>query len=463
MGSDRARSAGASPGVGSTPVGEVTASDLRMIMRDGIAFSIMMGLGETLFPAFAVAVGLSDLAAALVSTLPMLAGALLQLVTPWGVGWLRSHRRWVVACARVQALSFLPLLGGLALGAVPWPLLFGAASLYWAAGLGAAPPWNTWLEDLVPKPIRPRFLARRSRACQATLLASLLAAGGVLDVGERWEIPTLAFGALFAAAATARLVSSHYLRRHSEPRPVRQDALQVHPILFVRRLGEGQGRLFTHLLLMQLAVHVSAPFFAPYILGPLELDYAEFTLVVATAFASRIASLPLLGRIAERRGSGFLLWLGALGIIPLPLLWLYPGPLAYLLALQVLGGAAWASFELATAMAFFESIAVQERTSVLSLFNLANALAIAVGSGLGAGLYLGLEASPLLWVGIFVASACIRLLAVVPLRGVDTAAFPSDPVELRDIAARPSSGAIDRPVLASLTDDDPSGTGDPRG
>ena len=45
--------------------------DLRSMIGDGIAFSAMVGLGETYVPAFALAAGHGDLAAGLVATLPM--------------------------------------------------------------------------------------------------------------------------------------------------------------------------------------------------------------------------------------------------------------------------------------------------------------------------------------------------------------------------------------------------------
>ena len=70
----------------------------------------MVGLGETYLPAFALAVGLGELVAGLVASVPLLAGGVLQTVSPWGIRRLGSHKRWVVLCATVQSLTFLPLL-----------------------------------------------------------------------------------------------------------------------------------------------------------------------------------------------------------------------------------------------------------------------------------------------------------------------------------------------------------------
>lgn len=70
----------------------------------------MVGCGETYLPAFALALGLGPLAAGLIASLPVLIGAVVQLITPFGVGWLGSNRRWVIGCTTLQAISFLPLV-----------------------------------------------------------------------------------------------------------------------------------------------------------------------------------------------------------------------------------------------------------------------------------------------------------------------------------------------------------------
>jgi len=92
--------------------GRPLRADLSAMVWDGVAFGAMVGLGETYLPAFALALGHGAVTAGLVASLPMLCGALIQLVTPAAVGLLDSHRRWVVLCATLQALSFLPLVAG---------------------------------------------------------------------------------------------------------------------------------------------------------------------------------------------------------------------------------------------------------------------------------------------------------------------------------------------------------------
>src|SRR5262249_54123491 len=69
--------------------------NLRNSMSDGAAFSVMVGTGETYFPAFVLAMGMGEIAAGLVASIPILVGAILQMVSPAAVVKLGSNRRWV--------------------------------------------------------------------------------------------------------------------------------------------------------------------------------------------------------------------------------------------------------------------------------------------------------------------------------------------------------------------------------
>ena len=115
-------------------------------------------------------------------------------------------------------------------------------------------------------------------------------------------------------------------------------------------------------------------------------------LLTATSFVSRVVVLPLLGRLAERGRAAHLLQLGALGIVPLPALWLITDDFRFLLALQTFAGCAWAAVELATLLVFFDALEQETRTSVLALYNVGSAAAVALGSLLGAGLFVALGA-----------------------------------------------------------------------
>ncbi|MFM8890832.1 MAG: hypothetical protein ACKOTB_04250, partial [Planctomycetia bacterium] len=116
--------------------------DLWVTTADATAFSLMVGCGETYIPAFALALGLGPVAAGMTASLPVLVGAIFQLVTPLGVAWLGTNRGWCIACTAVQALSFIPFATWAFRGHASLPELLVAASVYWSAGMAGAPAWN---------------------------------------------------------------------------------------------------------------------------------------------------------------------------------------------------------------------------------------------------------------------------------------------------------------------------------
>lgn len=424
--------------------------DLRASVRDGVAFSVMVGLGETYLSAFALALGHGEVAAGLLATLPMLAGAAFQLGTPLGVRWLRSYRRWVVLCAACQALAFAPLVSGALLGDLSLAWIFVAAAAYWGFGMATSPAWNAWMGELVPPERWAAFFAHRNRMSQGALFLAVVLAGLLLHRSHAAaEPPVLVFGGLFASAGCARLLSAGFLSRQSEP-PGLADSLRTlsGPELQARfRHGPG-ARILVYLLSMQLAVHLAAPLFTPFLLERLDFSYGEFMAVTAAAFLARVVVLPGLGRLAAARGTGPLLWLGALGIAPLPVLWLALDSFTGLLALQAFAGAAWAAVELATVLAFFEQLEQRERTSVLAVFNLVNTVAMALGAVLGGLLFLRFGG----YAAVFALSALARFATLPLLRGVGTVEPPVSVGPLRTLAVRPNSGAIQRPVLPGAPD-----------
>jgi MFS family permease len=339
-------------------------ADLRAMLGDGLAFSFMVGIGESFVAPFALALGFGDATAGLVVTAPMLAGALLQLVTPSAVGILGSHKRWVVLCAALQAASFLPLVAGALLGHIAIELLYLTVSFYWGMGMATSPAWNTWAGTLVPPSRRARFFARRARWSQASLLAGLTGGGLLLELGATRGEPVGIYAVVFGAALLARGLSARFLGLQSEPRPVPLGETRISPraIRNHMRVG-GHARLLAYLLVFQSSVWIAAPYFTPFMLGPLGLDYLEFTALTGSAFLARIVALPALGRLAHRGGTRRLLWLGSLGIVPLPSLWLVSDSLVWLFALQLVSGVAWAAFELATLLSFFEHIPQYSRSS----------------------------------------------------------------------------------------------------
>jgi MFS family permease len=361
--------------------------NLRNSVSDGAAFSIMVGIGETYFPAFVLALGMGEIAAGLIASIPLLLGAALQLISPAAVVWLGSNRRWVITCVALQAASFVPLIAAAIWGHMPVVGVFAAVALYWGGGLGAGPAWNTWMETVVPFRVRAPFFATRTRFGQAGTLLGFLAGGVALQYGRNTGQVLGAFAAIFAVAAACRAFSARFLSRQTETRAVHEAQRSVTLRELAGRIRAGSSeRLLLYFLAVQVAVQISGPYFSPFMLGHLKISYLDYVGLLAASFVAKIMMLPACGRFAMRFGVRKLLWVGGIGIMPCSGLWLYAHTFWQLVAIQFLAGAVWAAYELAMFLMFFEAARRDERTSILTLFNFANAVALVLGALFGGAL-----------------------------------------------------------------------------
>jgi MFS family permease len=394
--------------------------DLLVSTIDAMAFSVMIGCGETYFAAFALALGLGPVAAGMVAAVPVLVGAVIQLAAPLGVAWLGSNRRWVIACTIVQATCFVPMVAWALRGqATLWELLV-AASLYWSAGMAGVPAWTEWMATLVPGNLRTPYFAHRNRLGQYSVFLGFMASGLVLQWGERRAAVLPTFAAMFAVAGIARLVSTACLWSCREPRAADTEPVAAEPVgqrvaRSLRRMaGSRSGPLVAYLCCFVFGAQMAAPYFTPYMLRELGFSYHAFMLVFATAFLTKALVLPGIGRFASRVGPVRVLWLACLAIMPLTLLWLPSANLGYLLVVQVIAGACWAAYELAVALLFFEVVQDRERTGVLTVYNLGLAVATVAGAGCGGFLLRSLGEGPTAYAAVFAVSTLLRL-ASLPL------------------------------------------------
>ena len=428
--------------------------DLAWIWRDGVSWSVMVGLGESYLAAFTLACGHGEAASGLIASAPLVAGAALQLAAPALAVRMGSLKKWVVFAAVMQALVFLPLAFGAWTGGLGLVALFACATAYWAFGLGTGPAWNTWVGELVPRSVKAGFFAGRTRASQVGTFAGLAAAGVLLRYGGSWlpGAPQLgAFALIFAAACLARAISASYLARQSEGPglPAGYRALGFGE--FTRRIAAGgEGRFVRYVIAVQLAAQVAGPYYTPFMLKELEFDYLTYMSLLATALLGRVAALPLIGMLAKRRGVHVTLRIGGVGVVFATLLWALSQNLPWLYAVQFASGAVWACYELSIFLLFFDTIPAHERTSMLSWYNFLHSSATLVGALLGGWLLqtLGHDHGAYLW--LFAVSSGLRAATLVLLVRLGRVTAVVVPMATRPLSVRPATGGMERPIVTTL-------------
>jgi MFS family permease len=219
----------------------------------------------------------------------------------------------------------------------------------------------------------------------------------------------------------------------------------------VSSLARGPNtRLLVYMLAVQLAVWMSAPYFTPFMLTHLKLSYGGFTVLICASLVVKVLCLPMLGRFCRKWGVNRTLWSSGSLIACVPALWILDGGYLYLLILQIVAGAIWAAFELAMLLAFFESIPKHQRLGLLTIFNVANAAAIALGAVVGGAVLSFFESGRGAYYVLFALSTAARLMPLLLLVKMPHLKLRTWFMATRSIAVRPSMGTIERPVLASL-------------
>lgn len=417
---------------------------LRLSLGEAMFHAVMLGLSESWLGALAVALGHGPLALALLATVPLLVGALAQLASPFLETHLGGRKRLVVAGAVLQAFAQIGFVWIAGSGESRLLPLLGIKTVFWASGAVIAPAWGAWMGTLTEHVSRARYFAVRSSLSETALLLAFGGAGIWLHGAD--PLDSLGrFTAMFAVALVARTVSASFLVGQWDPGGGPSGASE--PVLTRVRAAatSSRWRVAIYLGVMWFGGHVAIPFFTPYMLRVLQLDFGTFAFLLALSILAKAVSFPLCHRIADRIGLRQLLVVAGIGVAALPLWWAAFDSLAMLVIVQLLGGVAWAGLEYASFQLLLQSSSAEHRLEFLSLASSLSGVMQLAGALTGSALLSGIG-----YEGLFVASAILRGVAlgvlIVAVRPLDFAArLPR--VFVRLLGTRPTAGAIRTAVL----------------
>lgn len=343
----------------------------------------MIGFGEMYFSPLALLLGASPFQVGLLATLPMLLGSLFQLYATQ-LAHRVGDKHWVVASAITQSIVCLLV------AAIAWTqwagfeALLALVTVYWMLNLGISPAWNSWMGRMIPASVRGRYLSRRTIPVQLFVFLSILAAGGILQVsqGLRWG-PALGFLVCFSIAGLARAGSAHFLTLQHDPGKGLERARPSLRGALAGFRSQSYGRMILLLVAIIGSASISGPYFVPYWLEALELNYAQYTALAAISVIARVVAAPYWGEIARNYGNRRALQVALVLIVPLAAMWMISDSFVYMFCLQILAGFAWAGYDLCHVLNLFDVTDDRNRAQVLSLFSLLNGGAIVAGSLLG--------------------------------------------------------------------------------
>jgi MFS family permease len=386
--------------------------------------------GGAFLVGYAVSLGSGPVMVGWLAALPFLA-QVAQVAGAWlteRTGSRKGLTLIFVGAGRAAWLLLIPVafLGPGRETRIAMVLVVGAAS---GLALAGAVPWLTWLGDLVPRKVRGRWVGCRQQIVGVVTVCCSLGGGWLLDTLTRARSAPFAFAAVFGAAGLAALLSLVLLA--AQPVPVRSQAPRV-------GLREGFGAVFAPtgfrkvlaaFLLWNVAVGLSAPFFALYMFRNLRMSYTLVALQMALTAAASLAANPLWGRMVDRFGVRPVLLLNAGLVSAVPLYWLFPTP-EWLWPVwfdAVFSGIVWTGFNLAAFSLPFAVTPPRGRAYFLAVLSLATGLGFGIASVLGGYLAKWLDAfrwqAPwgtvlLSFHVVFIVSSLLRLLAALRMRSL---------------------------------------------
>ena len=358
---------------------------LNYSVRDGVAWSLMFGAGESYLQAFAVFLKATTAQITALSAVPLLLGSIAQLASARVAGYAVRRKTLIFAGVVLQSLAWLPII---ALAVVPVEasvtLLIAAVVLYYIGGQFAAPPWSSLISDLVPERRRGRFFGRRTQLMSIMTFASLSAAGLALEFFEQRALAHWGFAAIFAVALVARLYSLAQLMGMHEPL-ARLAPLTLPPLagLLERMRGSNFARFALFVAFMNLAVAIASPFYTLYMLRDLRFSYLEFTAASAFSVLMQFAALNLWGRLSDVFGNLRVVQITSIMFPAFPILWvLFPNFWA-ILVFQFFGGVAWAGFSLAAGNFLYDVAPPEKRAAYSAVHQALSNTAVFGGALLG--------------------------------------------------------------------------------
>ncbi|MFO7602688.1 MAG: MFS transporter [Gammaproteobacteria bacterium] len=402
-----------------------TDASLRHSVRDGAAYSLMAGSGESYFTAFAVFLKASTAQISFLASVPPLIAAFAQLLSAWLGHRTGQRKKIILGGALLQALVWAPMaILPLYFHEYAVEVFICCVILFYAFGNLVAPQWSSLMGELVAEKKRGRYFARRTRISSMMSFVALVAAGVVLHSFDQSASAQPGFLLIFGFALLARLVSVYHLSRMHDPAghvaalEVRMDKLFWQPL---RHSTLSRFALFFSL--MQFSVAVASPFFSVYLLRDLGFTYLEFMSLSAATVLLQFLTLSYWGRIADIFGNRIIL-LACGSLIPLmPLLWLLSSNFYYLLCTQAFGGVIWAGFTLSSGNYLYDLIPSRKRASLMAFHNVAASIGIFLGALLGGvlGSILPADFSLLGWsqhwssplYHVFIASCMLRGLTAL--------------------------------------------------
>ena len=394
----------------------------RRSIKEGMFASASYAFGNHYLSPFAIAINMSNSMVAMMSSISGLVGPLTQMFSSRLLEKY-SRKKIVLKAVFWESLMWLPLviIGFLFYKGIIVSILPMIFMLFFALHLiisnTAGPAWFSWMGDIVDEEYRGRWFAKRNLIHGFVSVVLAISAAFFLDYFKNQGWTMFGFMILFFLAMTMRLLSWRFFKEQYEPEiRLKKGYYFSFWSFMVKSPKNNFGKFTLYRASLAFAASIAAPLFAVYILRNLGFSYIIYMIIIMMSSVFSISLLALWGKFADKYGNYKTITITSFLIPSIPILWtLSRSPVYLILVPSIIGGIAWAGFNLSAVNFIYDNVGQERRGLAVSYYNMLLGIGTFLGAGLGALLikYLptGWLIEPIIL--IFIISGIARMLVVM--------------------------------------------------
>lgn len=373
---------------------------------EGALFALMVASTENFLNYYAIKQNITSFQLALLTTIPLLFGALAQISIPKMISE-KKLAKGIVWTMLIQIIGVVGILYTV-YEKFSYLSLLIYACIYFIGGQSSTPLWIEWASRIIPRRNFRKYMANRSEFTWYLILFFYVSFALLGQYTSWFKIITV-----FIVGAFARILSctvQYFIIR--VPFPLRSVKHELHPDNKILSINT-KKLIYMFIFLtafFRMAVVMSGPFFYPYMINDLKLSMTKFVILSSMPFLGRAIFFSRWGRTGTNYSAFVGVIIAAFYISFIPLIWTISRNFYFLLGFEIISGIFWGGLELNQVLMIQNFIHYKSRVYLGAHMALINLLAV-VGAVLGS-YWLNLNYS---YFTVFRLSAFFRLSAVVLL------------------------------------------------
>jgi len=259
-----------------------------------------------------------------------------------------------------------------------WVVIFYFISR--SVGNLTTPAFWSMVGDIVPQKFRGRFLSIRMRVLGFIGMIFAAVAGIFLKQFPKGNLVgfflLFAFGAFVGACSSLQFTKIKALKHHDHEHHTLKEFFSLNPLL---------KKFVFVMIFFNFAYMIASPLFAVYMLKNLDMSYALYGFVIASATLTRVLLAPHFGRIVDRFGSRNVAVLSvfATAFVPLFFLFITHSTRWWSIPIMVLSGAAWVGVDLSVLNLLLDFTDKNKRAMQIAEYQLFTSIPLVIAPILG--------------------------------------------------------------------------------